>query len=298
VQWTCIAHGGAIAAQPDVTAKVRTLYDVLSRRTRTLDHLLLLKGKLDMLDAQLTYRKELAAQRPARRGDQQDSGVIYLEGAAGDKWDSDDDDDDLDEDPARPTKRNKAGGKKQRKALEDLVDRDVEASDDDVMLVDAPGEEDEDEEDDSGDEDEDEDEDAPLVNGHTSNGLVDVEAEVASAEDSDPDDDVAGGGGVDVSSDEESDSDSDEEEDEEEEEEDSDLDSFINDGSISVVDDEDDVHVSGDSDVEVVADDAPAPKAAKAAKAAKAYGRPQPRPEPRRAVRTKFTDSPNKGRKG
>jgi U3 small nucleolar RNA-associated protein 5 len=85
VQWTCIAHGGAIAAQPDVAAKVRTLYQVLSQRSKTLDSLLLLKGKLDMLEAQLSYRKQLAAQR-AVQGNDAEPGMIYIEGA--DNWES------------------------------------------------------------------------------------------------------------------------------------------------------------------------------------------------------------------
>lgn len=247
VQWTCIAHGGAIAAQPDVTAKVRTLYQVLGQRAKTLDNLLLLKGKLDMLDAQLSYRKQLAAQRPVRRDDQDEPGMIYIEGD--DNWDSDDDDEDLDEDVSRPSKRVRGAGK----SLEGLVagqdddEEDDEEDEDDVMALEngvAGSDEDLDDDEEGGDEDDDEDEDGHVLNGN--GGLVDVEAEVSSAEDSDPEDD-----GVDVdAAEDDSDASSDDEEDEEDDEEDSDLDSFINDGSIDIDDEEDDVHVEGDSEPE------------------------------------------------
>jgi len=237
VQWTCIAHGGAIAAQPDVTAKVRTLYQVLGQRAKTLDNLLLLKGKLDMLDAQLSYRKQLAAQRPARRDDQDEPGMIYIEGE--DNWDSDEDED-LDEDIARPTKRSRKAGR----SLEGLVagddddEEDEEDEDDAIALENGVDESEEDEEDD------DEDEDGVGING---TGLVDVEAEVSSADESDDND------GVDGPQDEDDSgvsSEDDEDQDEEEDEEDSDLDSFINDGAIEIDDEEDDVHVEGDSEPE------------------------------------------------
>ncbi|KIX05306.1 uncharacterized protein Z518_06178 [Rhinocladiella mackenziei CBS 650.93] len=226
VQWTCIAHGGAIAAQPDVTAKVRTLYQVLTQRSKTLDSLLLLKGKLDMLDAQLEYRKQLAAQRPARR-EQDEPGMIYIEGT--DNWDSEDED--LDEDASRPTKRikGKGKGKARRMALEDLIADDDE---NEIMPL-ANGDLDSDKEEDEDEEDE-------------RNGLLlDDEAEVTDNEDSDPDGSAsdAAGSSEDEDSADESESGSEEGDDDE----DSEMNSFINDGSISVAEDEDDVHIPGDS---------------------------------------------------
>ncbi|EXJ77003.1 hypothetical protein A1O3_10160 [Capronia epimyces CBS 606.96] len=246
VQWTCIAHGGAIAAQPDVTTKIRTLYQVLTQRSKTLDNLLLLKGKLDMLDAQLSYRKQLAAQKSGRRDDQDEPGIVYIEGA--DNWDSEDD---LDEAIERPVKRAKAKGKAVKKSLEDLIadgNGDADSQEDIEMLEDDAEESDED--DDESEEDEDEDEDGPAVNGQRGI-LVDDKAEVSSAEDSDPDDN---GDGVqeDLSSDDVSSSGSDDEsgDEDDEEEEDSEMDSFINDGSIEFDNEEDGVHIPGDSEPE------------------------------------------------
>ncbi|KAK5233292.1 Small subunit (SSU) processome component [Exophiala xenobiotica] len=242
VQWTCIAHGGAIAAQPDVTAKVRTLYQVLGQRVRSLDSLLLLKGKLDMLDAQLRYRKDVIAQQGASRGNRNEPGMIYIEGAdGGDNWDSEDEDDDLDEgmDTIRPSKRTKKG----RKALEDLISEDGESEDEDedAMPLENGVAEESDE-----DEDEDEDDDALGING-----VVDVEAEeVSGAEESDPDD--VGGAVADESESEASSVEERSDEEEEDDEEDSEMDSFINDGEIEMASDEDDVHVEGDSDPEEV----------------------------------------------
>lgn len=246
VQWTCIAHGGAIAAQPDVTAKVRTLYNVLTQRTQTLDSLLLLKGKLDMLDAQLAFRKQLAAQRPATRDDQDEPGVIYIEGK--DTWDSSDSED-LDEDISRPLKKRAQGGgsaKATRRALEDLIDDDDESDDEDLStLPNGNVDSDDDESDES------EDDDDLAVNG-SKRQLIDDEAEVSGAEDSDPDD-QGGSQSEDSSSEEES------ADDDEEEESDSEMDDFINDGEISFAEDEDDVQISGDDEDDVAR--APEPKA-------------------------------------
>lgn len=254
VQWTCIAHGGAIAAQPDVTAKVRTLYNVLTQRTQTLDSLLLLKGKLDMLDAQLTFRKQLAAQRPATRDDQDEPGVIYIEGK--DTWDSSDSED-LDEDISRPLKKRVQGGgnaKTTRRALEDLIDDDESDDEDLPTLANGNVDSDDDESDES------EDDDDLAVNG-SKRQLIDDEAEVSGAEDSDPDD----------QGDSQSDDSSSEEEsaDEDEEESDSEMDDFINDGEISFAEDEDDVQISDDDEDDVGRSPEPKASAPKPKKSSK-----------------------------
>lgn len=79
VRWICVTHGGVIADQPDVLSDIKTLYTVLNQRSQALDTLLLLKGKLDMLDAQLDLRRQLLAERdrsvPAAEGH-----LIYVEG--------------------------------------------------------------------------------------------------------------------------------------------------------------------------------------------------------------------------
>ncbi|OAP55351.1 hypothetical protein AYL99_10324 [Fonsecaea erecta] len=248
VQWTCICHGGAIASQPDVAAKVRTLYEVLNARMKTLDDLLLLKGKLDMLDAQLAYRKQLLAQRPqgSRKG-RDEPGIIYIEGE--DNWDSEDED--LDEEIARPTKKSRT---KQQRDLNELIGEDEEEEDDgeDSMPLEN-GAQDlsfDNEEDDEDDEEDEEGE--PRLNGMRSTlGLVDDEAEVSSAEDSDPDDDGPSPAGSETPSVASSDSEGDQSGDDdegEEEEEDSEMDSFINDGSVDFEEEEgDEVRVPGDS---------------------------------------------------
>ncbi|KAM5441967.1 Small subunit (SSU) processome component [Microsporum ferrugineum] len=79
VQWTCIAHGGSIASNPDVLKKVSSLFKVMEQRAASLPSLLLLKGKLDMLDAQLTLRQSLQG-RDGRVIDPDEERVIYVEG--------------------------------------------------------------------------------------------------------------------------------------------------------------------------------------------------------------------------
>lgn len=248
VQWTCIAHGGAIAAQPDVAAKVRTLYQVLTQRSKTLDNLLLLKGKLDMLDAQLSFRKQLAAQRPPRRDDQDEPGMIYIEGE--DNWDSSDEED-LDEDISRPVKKLAKGrgqAKTTKRALEDLIGDDESSENEEHLALENGGLE----SDDEASDDDDDDEGGLAINGKR-HGLLDDEADVSGAEDSDPDDEGDNDIGVDSSSDEGSSDD----DDDDDEEEDSEMDGFINDDSISFAEDEDDIHIPGDEDEE---DAAPSPE--------------------------------------
>jgi U3 small nucleolar RNA-associated protein 5 len=63
VQWTCIAHGGAIAGNSEILKRMTSLYKVMDQRSRSLPSLLLLKGKLDMLDAQINLRQSMADSR-------------------------------------------------------------------------------------------------------------------------------------------------------------------------------------------------------------------------------------------
>ncbi|KKZ67973.1 hypothetical protein EMCG_06314 [[Emmonsia] crescens] len=84
VQWTCIAHGGSIAGRPEVLRKITALFKVMDQRSASLPSLLLLKGKLDMLDAQLGLRQNLrrVAGGAGAVGSEEDEedGVIYVEG--------------------------------------------------------------------------------------------------------------------------------------------------------------------------------------------------------------------------
>lgn len=209
VQWTCIAHGGAIAGRPEVASKIKTLYKVLNERSQSLDNLLLLKGKLDMLDAQLTLRRQLQADRgPARDPDDEDD-VIYIEGQ---EEDFSSDEDETTETAVRVTK-----SRPPKKALSNLIEEEAESEDDEDMPLTNGVQHSDDDEDDA-----DTDEEAVEEEG---GGLVDDEA-VESNEDSHP-------------SDQEEES---EEEDEDSDEVDSEMDSFINDGSIEV-DSESDIDV-------------------------------------------------------
>ncbi|KAI5928094.1 Dip2/Utp12 family-domain-containing protein [Camillea tinctor] len=100
VQWTLVAHGGALATQPALVKKLSELHRVLEERSRGLNSLLALKGKLDLLEAQMELRRGL--QRNADpEDDDEEEGIIYVEGEDSDAdmvnglIDVDDDDDEL-----------------------------------------------------------------------------------------------------------------------------------------------------------------------------------------------------------
>lgn len=87
MQWTLIAHGGALVAQPGVVNQLSKLSGVLEERSRGLNSLLALKGKLDMLDAQMQFRKAIKNAKSEGPGDDDDEsedvdepGVVYVEG--------------------------------------------------------------------------------------------------------------------------------------------------------------------------------------------------------------------------
>lgn len=93
VQWSLIAHGGYIASQPEVMKQLKPLSHVIQERAKGLQPLLHLKGKLDMLSAQLDLRRSMqAASRAAHAwdGDDDEEGVVYVEGQDDDWSDSDD----------------------------------------------------------------------------------------------------------------------------------------------------------------------------------------------------------------
>ena len=82
IQWTLVAHGGYLAGQPEVMKKLASLYRVVKDRANSLQSLLSLKGKLDMLEAQMNLRKSMQVRsRTANAVDEDDEeGVIYVEG--------------------------------------------------------------------------------------------------------------------------------------------------------------------------------------------------------------------------
>lgn len=83
VQWTLVAHGGALASQPKVIQNLNGLQKVLAERARGLNSLLALKGKLDMLEGQMDLRRKM--QRGSAKHDDDDASddeqdVIWVEG--------------------------------------------------------------------------------------------------------------------------------------------------------------------------------------------------------------------------
>ncbi|KAK4547991.1 hypothetical protein LTR36_010711 [Oleoguttula mirabilis] len=93
VQWTLVTHGGYLATQPEVMKKLKALGQVVQERASGLQPLLHLKGKLDLLSAQLELRRNMqAASRAAHATDEDDEeAVLYIEGQE-DDWSDDDND--------------------------------------------------------------------------------------------------------------------------------------------------------------------------------------------------------------
>ncbi|KAK0991082.1 Small subunit (SSU) processome component [Friedmanniomyces endolithicus] len=92
VQWTIITHGGYLSSQPETMSRLRSLAQVVRERASGLQPLLHLKGKLDLLSAQLEYRERMqTASRAANAEDEEDeSAVLYIEGQQEDDWSEDD----------------------------------------------------------------------------------------------------------------------------------------------------------------------------------------------------------------
>ncbi len=89
VQWTLICHGGYLAGQPDLMKKLSSLHRVVKERASSLQPLLSLKGKLDMLEAQMNLRRSMQNNARAALANEEDDeeAVIYVEGQ--DESDSD-----------------------------------------------------------------------------------------------------------------------------------------------------------------------------------------------------------------
>ena len=82
VQWTLVTHGGYLAGQPEVVNKLRSLHRVVKERANSLQPLLALKGKLDMLGAQINLRKSMQSRFGAAEAGRKDdeNTVVYVEG--------------------------------------------------------------------------------------------------------------------------------------------------------------------------------------------------------------------------
>ncbi|TPR03906.1 Pyridoxal-dependent decarboxylase conserved domain family protein [Aspergillus niger] len=104
VQWTCVAHGGALAGKPELLKRMSTLFKVMEQRSSSLPSLLLLKGKLDMLDAQLGLRRSIRGGEEAMESEDEEN-IIYAEESAGssdaeESLEEDEDEDDEDAESA------------------------------------------------------------------------------------------------------------------------------------------------------------------------------------------------------
>ncbi|KAH8811826.1 Dip2/Utp12 family-domain-containing protein [Xylogone sp. PMI_703] len=90
VQWTIIVHGGYLATQPDLIKKLAELHRVIDQRARSLQPLLSLKGKLDLLEAQLQLRKSMQSRNRGSDDEfeEEDEAVIYVEGQESDEDDN------------------------------------------------------------------------------------------------------------------------------------------------------------------------------------------------------------------
>lgn len=161
VQWTCIAHGGAIAGNAEILKRMTSLYKVMEQRSRSLPSLLLLKGKLDMLDAQINLRQSMADSRKHGLDDGELlESVTHYAGASND-----------DSEAERRRKRKKTSkSKSTRDGFED------EVADMDDEMADVLGLGSDEDEDEGSEEDADEDGD-----------MIDIEAEESLDDDDDDD---------------------------------------------------------------------------------------------------------------
>lgn len=170
VQWTCVAHGGALAGHPELLKRMATLYKVMDQRSSSLPSLLLLKGKLDMLDAQLGLRSSMRGDGDDMDSDDEDN-VIYVEGQ---------EDDDDSETEAKP----------RTKSIRD------QAFDEDESMMNGVDESEDDEDD--GSEEEDEDEEGILdIEAEESAGSSDAEESLEENEDDEDDEGASEGSLVD-----------------------------------------------------------------------------------------------------
>ncbi|KAF2862576.1 NUC189-domain-containing protein [Piedraia hortae CBS 480.64] len=92
VRWTLVSHGGFLATQPEPKARMRTLSQVVRNRGNGLSALLQLKGKLDMLNAQLELRQRIEANKQSDA--ETEEVTVYVEGESGSDFNEDDSSDD------------------------------------------------------------------------------------------------------------------------------------------------------------------------------------------------------------
>lgn len=171
VQWTCVAHGGALAGKPELLKRMTTLFKVMDQRSSSLSSLLLLKGKLDMLDAQLSLRQSIRSNAEGMDSEDEDN-IIYVEGQ------EDEDDEDSDAEAKNPTTP-------RTKSIRD------QAMDEDESMINGvqSGFDDSENDEEGSEEEEDEDENILDVEAEESAGSSDAEESLE--EDEDEEDDSA-----------------------------------------------------------------------------------------------------------
>lgn len=179
VQWTCVAHGGALAGKPELLKRMSTLFKVMDQRSSSLSSLLLLKGKLDMLHAQLGLRQSLRSGAEGMDSEDEDN-VIYVEG----QEELEDEDSDADTAKNAVTPRTKSIRDQTYDEDESMIDGDQSGRD-----------ESDDEEDDGSDEEEENEEDVFDVEAEESVGSSDAE-ESLDDEDDEEDDDAESAGSM------------------------------------------------------------------------------------------------------
>ena len=135
IQWTLVAHGGYLAGQPEMMRKLKSLHKVVKERAGSLQSLLSLKGKLDMLEAQMNLRRSMLERGMGVTAEDEDDeeGVIYVEGR--EESDSDDEDeldnDDEDEE-AHAVGLRRSRAIKDSDEGSDAIDEDGEDEEDDM----------------------------------------------------------------------------------------------------------------------------------------------------------------------
>lgn len=122
IQWTLVTHGGYLATQPSLIAKMAELNRIVEERARGLSGLLALKGKLDLLDAQMMLRRSVRDARGREEEESDDEDVIYVEGEEELEEDS--------EDEVPGVKLSNGDSKKARKIREKFEDSEGSESED------------------------------------------------------------------------------------------------------------------------------------------------------------------------
>ena len=132
IQWTLVVHGGYIASQPAMVKELSSLHAVVNERAKSLQPLLSLKGKLDMLEAQMNLRRSMLSRSgvDAAQEDDEDA-VVYVEGqeeSDSENMEDEEDDDDLKVVEKPKTKHQRSSTKSQKQVSDNSDDSSPEAS--------------------------------------------------------------------------------------------------------------------------------------------------------------------------